>query len=178
MNKNANYTRSEDDITRDFLHKIREINARANAPRVLNEEKNGGSNTEDEDAIAITDDPRFGQQALTNQIQQFRSAVESGAQFSKPKDGKVSESPLIYMPGTGNMVFSGTIPCLNNLKWQFVLKTSTGSGCFIYADGLILNKDNLAILNKLQGFYQNWREQWNAESADLDRMVQNMKDNN
>ena len=75
----------------------------------------------------------------------------------------------------GNLVFSGVIPCLNNLKWQFVLKTSTGNGCFVWADGLILNKDNMQILNKLFGFYQNWREQWNSESADLERMVQNMQ---
>jgi hypothetical protein len=79
------------------------------------------------------------------------------------------------MPETGNLVFSGVIPCLNNLKWQFVLKTSTGNGCFVWADGLILNKDNMQILNKLFGFYQNWREQWNSESADLERMVQNIQ---
>jgi hypothetical protein len=79
------------------------------------------------------------------------------------------------MPSTGNLVFSGTIPCLNNLKWQFVLKTSTGNGCFLWVDSLILNKENLQILNKLYGFYLNWREQWNSESADLERMVQNMK---
>jgi hypothetical protein len=113
---------------------------------------------------------------LTTQIQQFRSSVESGAQFSKVNPENVSECPLIYMPSTGNLVFSGTIPCLNNLKWQFVLKTSTGNGCFLWADGLILNKENMQILNKLYGFYLNWREQWNSESADLERMVQNMQE--
>lgn len=125
-------------------------------------------------AIAITDDPRFGQNALSNQIDQFRSSVESGAQFNNPEDGNVAESPLIYMPDTGNLVFSGTIPCLNNLRWQFVLKTSTGNGCFVWSDGMILSKDNLQILNKLFGFYQNWREEWNSCSRDLDLMVQNM----
>ena len=39
----------------------------------------------------------------------------------------------------------------------------------------ILNKDNMQILNKLYGFYLNWREQWNSESADLERMVQNIQ---
>jgi hypothetical protein len=33
----------------------------------------------------------------------------------------------------------------------------------------------MQILNKLHGFYLNWREQWNSESADLERMVQNMQ---
>lgn len=126
-------------------------------------------------AIAITDDPRFGQNALSSQIAQFKSSVESGAQFSKPGDN-VAESPLIYMPDTGNLVFSGTIPCLNNLKWQFVLKTSTGNGCFIWSDGMIMNRENLQILNKLYGFYENWRNQWNSESADLEKIANTLKD--
>ena len=196
--------RTQDDVTRDILGKIRVIQENASnstAIKLLNEEvetSNGimaqieelqsqidalKSKIDDEDAdmdsdteaIAITDEPKFGQNALTNQIQQFRSSVESGAQFAKVDNSNVSECPLIYMPSTGNLVFSGVIPCLNNLKWQFVLKTSTGNGCFVWADGLILNKDNMQILNKLFGFYQNWREQWNSESADLERMVQNMQ---
>jgi hypothetical protein len=126
-------------------------------------------------AIAITDDPRFGQNALTNQISQFRSAVESGAQFTKPGESKVSECPLIFIPSTSNLIFSGTIPCLNNLKFQFVLKTNTGNGCFVWADELILNKDNIQILNKLYGYYLNWKDQWNSESADLEKMINNLK---
>ena len=169
--------RTQDDITRDMLGVIRhiqEVNTKNNSNRLLLEEtENEKSNSS---SIAITDEPKFGQNALTNQIQQFRSSVESGAQFNKVNPNNVSECPLIYMPETGNLVFSGVIPCLNNLKWQFVLKTSTGNGCFVGADGLILNKDNMQILNKLFGFYQNWREQWNSESADLERMVQNIQD--
>ena len=129
------------------------------------------------DAIAITDDPKFGTRVLSSQIESFRMQVESGAQFNEANPDEVGDSPLIFMPETKNMVFSGTIPALNNLKWQFVLKTSTGNGCFIWADGLIVNKDNLQTLNKLQGYYLNWREQWNQEAADLDRMVQNIKNN-
>ena len=169
--------RTQDDITRDMLGVIRhiqEVNTKNNSNRLLLEEtENEKSNSS---SIAITDEPKFGQNALTNQIQQFRSSVESGAQFNKVNPNNVSECPLIYMPETGNLVFSGVIPCLNNLKWQFVLKTSTGNGCFVWADGLILNKDNMQILNKLFGFYQNWREQWNSASADLERMVQNIQD--
>ena len=169
--------RTQDDITRDMLGVIRhiqEVNTKNNSNRLLLEEtENEKSNSS---SIAITDEPKFGQNALTNQIQQFRSSVESGAQFNKVNPNNVSECPLIYMPETGNLVFSGVIPCLNNLKWQFVLKTSTGNGCFVWADGLILNKDNMQILNKLFGFYQNWREQWNSESADRERMVQNIQD--
>ena len=171
----AKKVRTQDDITRDMLGMIRHIqesNVSSKSNGLLTEDTNKEKSS---NAIAITDEAKFGQNALTNQIQQFRSSVESGAQFNKVNPNNVSECPLIYMPETGNLVFSGVIPCLNNLKWQFVLKTSTGNGCFVWADGLILNKDNMQILNKLFGFYQNWREQWNSESADLERMVQNIQ---
>ena len=159
------------DYTRDILSKLRNLQENSeNEKKIITEEK-----LSEGESIAITDEPKFGQNVLTTQIQQFRSSVESGAQFSKVNPDNVSECPLIYMPSTGNLVFSGTIPCLNNLKWQFVLKTSTGNGCFFWSEGLILNKENLQILNKLHGFYLNWREQWNSESADLERMVQNMQ---
>ena len=161
-------------ITRDILNTIRAIQENKTYTgkhpfkKVIKED--GGD--KELKAVAITDDPRFGQGVLSSQKEQFRSSVESGAQFSEPSDENVADSPLIYMPETGNLVFGGIIPCLNNLKWQFVLKTNTGNGCFIWTDGLILSKDNLQILNKLFGFYLNWRDQWNTESADLERIGQ------
>ena len=158
-------------ITREILNTIRSIQENKTVKpgsRVLKEEKEG----KDLKAVAITDDPRFGQGVLSAQIEQFRSSVESGAQFSKPSEENVADSPLIYIPETGNLVFGGIIPSLNNLKWQYVLKTNTGNGCFIWADGLILNKENMEILNKLFGCYLNWRDQWNSESADLERIGQ------
>lgn len=155
---------TRDDITRDMLNRI----------RLIKEETEKKEEDKKQSAIAITDDPRFGQNALTSQIEQFKSSVESGAQFSKPGDN-VADSPLIYLPDTGNLIFSGTIPCLNNLKWQFVLKTSTGSGCFIWSDGMILNKDNMQILNKLYGFYENWKNQWESESRDLEMINNTIK---
>ena len=155
----ARQIRKDDDVTRKMLDTIRNLQEAVSAPvykkSFLYEEKETEDNN---DAIAITDDPKFGQNVLTNQIKEFRSSVESGAEFSKPYAGKVSDAPLIYMPKNGNLIFSGVIPCLNNMKFQFVLKTNTGNGCFIWADGLILNKDNMQILNKLFGFYQNWRD--------------------
>ena len=148
-----------DDI-RDTLNKVRMLQESA-----AQEQLSKG------DAIAITDDPKFGQNTLSNQIEQFKASVESGAQFSKVDPNNVSECPLIYMPRTNNLVFSGIIPRLNNMKFQFVLKTSTGNGCFVWTDGLVLSKENIETINKLFGFYKNWREQWNMEAGDLERMA-------
>ena len=145
----------EDDVTRNMLDRIRAIRGKAAGTGwgIIKEEKESEKeDTKKTDAIAITDEPKFGTRVLSSQIESFRMQVESG-------------------------VFSGTIPALNNLKWQFVLETNTGSGCFVWANGLIINKDNIQILNKLFGYYQNWREQWRTEAGDLDRMVRNIKEN-
>lgn len=152
----------------DILDKIRGLNEnKTNNKKLLNE---GAGEQGAGNAIAITDDPKFGDNVLTNQINQFLSSVDSGAQFSKANSENPADSPLIYMPGTGNMVFSGTIPSLNNLKWQFVLKNNTGDGCFMWADGLILNKENLMTLNKLMGFYTNWKNQWQQSAKELEQL--------
>ena len=74
------------------------------------------------------------------------------------------------MPSTGNLVFSGTIPALNNLKWQFSLKDSDGTGLFIWSEGLRLNKENLQVLNKLFGHYQNWKKEWEASAGMLENL--------
>ena len=168
-----------EDATRNILDRIRAISEAKEEVTsirrgILTEATDMQEKKQKLDAIAITNDPKFGQNALQNQIDQFRSCVDSGAQFTEPEDGKVSESPLIYMPSNGNLIFSGVIPCLNNLKFQYVLKTLTGNGCFIWSDGMIINKDNLQILNKLYGNYMSWKDTWNSESADFERMVKNI----
>lgn len=154
--------KTSSEVTRDMLSKIRHI---------MNED----TSKKEEESFAITDDPRFGQQVLSSQIEQFRASVDGGAEFTTPSEDDVASSPLIFMPKTKNMVFSGVIPSLSNLKFQFVLRTNTGCGCFVWSDGLILNESNMKILHKLQGFYENWKNQWQAESGDLERLAQSLK---
>lgn len=64
MNKKV---KSEDEITRNILNRIRVIQEGSETrggKTLLNEEEERGT----EKAIAITDDPRFGQNVLSNQI--------------------------------------------------------------------------------------------------------------
>ena len=131
------------------------------------------------DVIPITNDPKFGQEVLKNQIDEFRATVDGGAQFSD--ENTPGKSPLIYYPANGDLTFSGTIPSLNNLTWQFRLKDSDGTGLFIQTPdnprnlsasdnqytGLRLNKENLAKLNKLHGHYLNWKTQWEQSGGML-----------
>lgn len=129
-----------------------------------------------EKCIAITDDSKFGDNVLTKQKEHIRSAVDSGIEFSKTDNENISNNPLIYMPGSNNIIFSGTIPSLSNLKWQFVLKNNTGNGCFIWADELILNKDNIKTLSKLQGYYENWKAEWQNSASELEQLSNSNKE--
>lgn len=117
---------------------------------------------EKSDAIAITNDARFGQSVLQGQIDSFKQTVNAGAKFAKENADEPENNPLVYYPKTGNLVFSGSIPQLNNLKFQFSLNDTTGSP-YIFVDGLCLSEDAIKTLSKLRGYYENWREQfWNA----------------
>ena len=151
-----------------MLDKMRKLTESCNHRKQLLTEEGGVQIPEK--AIAITDDAKFGDKVLTKQKEHFRSAVDSGVEFSRPNAEKPSESPLIYMPDTGNIVFSGIIPSLGNLKWQFVLKNNTGNGCFVWSDELILNKDNLKTLNKLHGYYENWKSEWQNSAEELEQL--------
>lgn len=147
---------TEDMMTRNILNKIR--------GGLLKEDTNTAT------SIAINNDPKFGQEVLKNQIAEFRSTVDGGAQFASENTDSPESSPLVYTPSTGNLVFSGTIPSLNNLKWQFSLKDSDGTGLFIWSEGLRLNKENIQTLNKLYGHYLNWKNQWEQSSSMLENL--------
>lgn len=151
-------TLNEDIVTRNILNEIR------------NKHRNIITENETTNVIAITNDPKFGQEVLKNQIDEFRSTVDGGAQFAKENPSSPSESPLVYDTVSGNLTFSGTIPALNNLKWQFSLKDSDGTGLFIWSEGLRLSKENIQTLNKLHGHYLNWRKQWEQSGSMLENL--------
>lgn len=121
------------------------------------------------DVIAITNDPKFGENVLQNQIESFRQSVHGSAKFSKADVENAEKSPLTYFPKTGNVIFSGTIPALNNLKFQFVLN-STDAAPYVFADALTLTEANIQTLNRLYGFYLNWRDQWWASAELLEKL--------
>lgn len=151
---------NEDIITRNILNNIR-------SKKDLIKESESNNN------IPITNDPKFGQEVLKNQISEFRTTVDGGTQFDN--ENSTSESPLVYMPSNGDLIFSGTIPSLNQLKWQFRLKDSDGVGLFIWSDALRLNKENIQKLNKLFGYYQNWKAQWEQSIGSLENITKNIE---
>ena len=132
-----------------------------------NEDKNNKK-----DYIAITNDIKFGDNVLQTQIDAFKNSVNPGAKFSSENEETPESNPLVYLPKTGNLIFSGTIPNLNNLKFQFSLMDVTSSP-YIWCDGLPLTDEVVTTFNKLKGFYLNWKEQWLLREDLLQKLDKN-----
>ena len=158
MPKNDNY-----DIYRVMLESIR-ISGE-NSTKVKKQKSILKEDEKKMDSIAITNDPRFGQNVLQNQIDSFKQTVNNGARFAKENTEEAESNPLVFFPETGNLVFSGSIPNLSGLKFQYSLNDVTGAP-YIFVDGLALTDDVIMTLNKMNGHYKNWRDEW-LESGDL-----------
>ena len=158
MPKNDNY-----DISRVMLESIR-ISGE-NSTKVKKQKSILKEDEKKMDSIAITNDPRFGQNVLQNQIDSFKQTVNNGARFAKENTEEAESNPLVFFPETGNLVFSGSIPNLSGLKFQYSLNDVTGAP-YIFVDGLALTDDVIMTLNKMNGHYKNWRDEW-LESGDL-----------
>lgn len=140
------------DISKGMLEKIRSM--QGNRLNESEERREG-------DSIAITNDPRFGTNALQSQIDAFRSAVHPGAKFAEQNTEEPENNPLVYFPKKGNVIFSGSIPSMANLKFQISLNDATGAP-YIFVDGLSLTPQVLDTLRKLYGFASNFMDEWNA----------------
>ena len=63
--------------------------------RMINEE----AEEEDKgDIIPITNEPRFGQNVLDNQIENFRKSVSGGAKFADENSEDAESNPLVFYP--------------------------------------------------------------------------------
>ena len=158
MPKNDNY-----DISRVMLESIRVSGE--NSTKVKKQKSILKEDEKKKDSIAITNDPRFGQNVLQNQIDSFKQTVNNGARFAKENTEEAESNPLVFFPETGNLVFSGSIPNMSGLKFQYSLNDVTGAP-YIFVDGLALTDDVIMTLNKMNGHYKNWRDEW-LESGDL-----------
>lgn len=155
---------SEYSVAKMLLSQIRQMNeAKLPKKRLITEEDSK------EDAIAITNDAKFGENVLQNQIAAFKQAVHGGAKFGEESKENAKSNPLVYFPKTGNLVFSGSIPSLADLKFQFSLNDVTGAP-YIFVDGLSLTEETITTINKIRAYYLNWRDEWFAAGDLLDRL--------
>ena len=127
------------------------------------------SEEKNEDAMPITNDPKFGQNVLKNQIDKFKKSVNGGAKFASENSDDAESNPLVFYPKSGNLIFSGSIPNMSGLKFQFSLNDVTNSP-YIFVDGLALTEDVITTLNKLRGFYLNWKDEWESATDLLEKL--------
>lgn len=168
--------KKQDIITENILNRIRSLQnvCISNTKVILKEDNN-----KTDKSISITNDPKFGENVLQSQEDAFRNAVNSGTVFADENESDPMSNPLVFFPkesngnSPSNIVFSGTIPSMSNLKFQFKLNEPSGNGCFIWTDGLPLSDDNMKTLNKLYGYYLNWKDQWNSDIGSLDKIFNN-----
>lgn len=160
-----NRRQDEYDFYKKMITGIKTINETATPKRRLITEAEDGS----DGAIAITDDAKFGTNVLQNQIDAFRSSVNPGARFATGKDGNAETHPLVYFPKDKNLVFTGSIPSMSGLKFQFSLNDVT-DGPYIFVDGLALTDKVLDTLKRLNGFYANWKQEWLEAGSQLEKL--------
>lgn len=154
------------DSDKEMLNKIRKMNESISKKRKMhiNEAEDDKAT-----AIAITDDVKFGDHTLQNQIDSFRQAVNGSAKFAKANSEDPQSNPLVYFPNTGNIVLTGSIPTLSDLKFQFSLNDVTNSP-YIFVNGLALTEDVITTINKLRGYYLNWCDEWFAAGEMLEKL--------
>ncbi|MCD8207762.1 MAG: hypothetical protein LUD72_07485 [Bacteroidales bacterium] len=92
----------------------------------------------------------------TKQDDLYNSSVEA-ARAQLGADFSGSKNPMLYYPQDNDVVLSGTIPSLNNAKFQ--LRFRENNGCFLWVDSILLNDEAVSRLSRLVGFYKNWRQQ-------------------
>ena len=123
----------------------------------------------DDIAIPITNDPKFGENVLQNQIDSCKQTVNPGVKFASENEDDPESNPLVYYPKSDNLIFSGSIPTMSGLKFQFSLNDVTNAP-YIFVDGLALTDDVLTTLYKLKGFYENWKSEFLVASDLLDKL--------
>ena len=92
------------------------------------------------------------QDELMSNITQTAKA-QFGADFSQ------SDNPMLYYPQDGDVTLSGTISAMNNAKFQFRYKDSSGNGCYIWVESLQLSDEVLKKLSVIYGVYKNWKNE-------------------
>ena len=150
------------DEDKKLISRIKELSEQAKKKKNINE-------SEEKTSIAITNDPKFGNNVLQQQIDNFKQAVNNGAKFSKANEENAEENPLVYFPKTGNLVFSGSIPTLADMKFQFSLNDVTNAP-YIFVDGLSLTDETITTINKLRGYFLNWKDEWLSNGDMLDQL--------
>lgn len=119
-------------------------------------------------AVEVTDDPTFGEKTLTTQKTTVSNALGVAVNWGS--------TPLRFYPETQDITLDGQIVELNNLRFQYRLKDPSGTGCYIWCQGLQLTDENLKKIGSIYSIYQNWRDEWVKNSGLLENFADAVKE--
>ncbi len=73
------------------------------------------------------------------------------------------------------MTLDGKIPSLN-LTFQFRYN-DPATGCYLWAEALVLNDENARTVGKIRDSYMNWRNSITSDSDLMEKLKKAAKDN-
>lgn len=142
---------NEDDFTRNFLANASNLlkeHSNKNLKTVITEEFQNNEQPQTQNEIVI--DKSDGKLIeLQNNITKFVGALQ------------VDDKSEIVYPLEGDVVFSGVITDMNNLKFQFKYNDQSG-GLYIWADSMLLTKEVAEKLAKLTVIREQWKDYWSS----------------
>lgn len=124
------------EIERDMFRYIRRRN------RLVEQSENTGDEANENDVIKPNN------QDYQDEIKKFKSQITSRVDV---------ETFLIY-PETNNVVFGGKFNDLT--EFSFEMSLSEKDGLYINTNNLQITDDIVNRIQKLNGYYKNWAEEW------------------
>jgi hypothetical protein len=117
--------------------------------KILMEEAEKKSEEGSDRAIPITKTtPHFGD---------VRTSQEDSLVKTVGEQVVLKDDALLYYPEKNDLVLNGEIPSLN-LTFQFRYNDPSGSGIYIYANGLQLTDENNRTVGKIRDAFVNWKQ--------------------
>lgn len=110
--------------------------------------------------------PQFGD-VRTSQEEAIRKCINT--------DVKFEANALKYYPDADDMTLDGKVPSLN-LTFQFRYN-DPATGCYLWADALVLNDENTRTIGKIRDSYMNWRNSITSDSDLMEKLKKAADDN-
>lgn len=158
MSKRENKFSNEDehDKTKSMLDMLRNSSDKSS----INEEEaepleEPSGEQEPESQMNVVRDEPSEEDAIEPSSEQIRDEKEK---FRENIDSRVEFETFKIYPQDRNVVFAGKFQGFGGLYWQFSLDER--DGVYVSVENLQLDEDALEILQKLNGYYKNWVDEW------------------
>ena len=134
---------------KEYIDIQESINSFRNVSKLLKENYDSNEQQKNDDEVDAV--PYTMQDEIMSNITQT-AKTQFGADFSQ------SDKPMLYYPKDGDVTLSGTISDMNDAKFQFRYKDSSGNGCYVWVSPLQLTDEVIRKLSIINGVFKNWKK--------------------